>query len=81
MDKNIIEHQKRNQESKNIGFGKAENNKHPSAAGEQHTSRNKLKEDLQLMWHKVRLLQMCERGKLRKLTINSKLIKFQEKIN
>jgi len=76
MDTNVIEHQKRDQESKNTGFGKAENNKHPSAEGEQHTDRNKLKEDLQVVWHKVRLLQMCEREKLPKLTTNSKLIKL-----
>ena len=56
MDTNVIEHQKRDQESKNTGFGGAENNKQPSAEGEQHTDRNKLKEDLQVMWHKVRLL-------------------------
>ena len=53
MDKNDLEHQKRDQESKNTGFGKAQNNKHQSADGEQHTGRNKLKEDLQVMWHKV----------------------------
>ena len=29
VDTNVIEHQKRDQESKNTGFGKAENNKHP----------------------------------------------------
>ena len=69
-DTNVIEHKKRDQKSKNIGFGKAEN-KHPSAEGEQHTGRNKLKEDLQVMWH-VRPLQMCEREKLSKLTTNSK---------
>jgi hypothetical protein len=28
------------------------------------------------MWHKVRLLKMCEREKLPKLTTNSKLIKI-----
>jgi uncharacterized membrane protein len=33
------------------------------------------------MWHKERLLQMCEREKLPKLKTNSKLIKFQEEIN
>ena len=58
MDTNVIEHQKRDQESKNTGFGKSKNNKNPSVEGEQHTGRNKLKEDLQVMWHKVRLLQM-----------------------
>ena len=33
------------------------------------------------MWHKVRLLQICEREKLPKLKTKSKLIKFQEEIN
>jgi hypothetical protein len=46
---NVIEHQKRDQESNSTGFGKVENNKHPSTEGEQHTVRNKLKEDLQIM--------------------------------
>jgi hypothetical protein len=46
MDTDVIEHQKRDQESKSTGFGETENNKHPSAEGEQHTGRNKLKEDL-----------------------------------
>ena len=78
MDTNVIEHQKRDQESKNTDFGKAENNKHPSTEGEQHTGRNKLKEDLQVFWHKARLLHMCEREKLPKITTNSKLIKLQE---
>jgi hypothetical protein len=49
-----------------------------SAEGEQHTVRNKLKEDLQVMWHKVRLLQICEREKLQKLKTNRKFIKLQE---
>ena len=81
LNTNVIEDQKRDQESKNTGFGKAENNKYPSAEGEQHTGRNKPKGDLQVMWHKVRLLQICEREKLPKLTTNSKLIKLEEEIN
>jgi len=81
MDANVIEHQKRDQENDNTGFGKAENNKHPRAEGEQHTVKNKLKEDLQIMWLKVRLLQMSEREKLPKLKTHSKLIKLQEEIN
>jgi Skp family chaperone for outer membrane proteins len=52
-----------------------------SAVGKQHTVRNKLKKDLQIMWHKVRLLQMFEREKLPKLKTNSKLTKFQEELN
>jgi len=49
MDTNVIEHQKRDQENENTDFGKVENNKHPSAEGQQHTVKNKLKEDLQIM--------------------------------
>ena len=64
MDTNVFEHQKRDQENDNTGFDKVENNKHPCAEGDQHTVKNKLKEDLQIMWHKVRLLQMSEREKL-----------------
>jgi len=81
MDTNVIEHQKRDQENDNTGFGKVENNKYPSAEGEQHTVKYKLKEDLQIMWHKVRFLQMSERKMLPKLKTNSKLIKLQEEIN
>jgi len=81
MDTHIIEHQKRDQENENTDFGNVENNKHLSAVGEQHTVKNKLKEDLQIMWHKVRLLQMSEREKLPKLETNSKLIKHEEEIN
>ena len=81
MHTNVIEHQKRDQESNDIGFGKVENNKHPSAEGEQHTVRNKLKVDFHVIWHNVRLLQMYEREKLPKLKTNSKLIMLQEEIN
>ena len=81
MDTNVTQHQKRDQESNNTGFGKVENNKHTSAEVEQHTVRNKLKEDLQIMWHKVSLLQMSEREKLPELKTNSKLLKLQEEIN
>ena len=75
MDKNIIENQKRDQENESTDFVKVENNRHLSAEREQHTVKNKLKEDLQIMWHKVRFLQMCEREKLPKLKKNSKFIK------
>jgi hypothetical protein len=78
MDTNVIDYQKRNQKSNFTAIGKVENK---SAKGEQHTVRNKLKEELQIKWHKVRLLQMFEREKLPKLKTTSKLIKFQEEIN
>jgi len=71
MDTNVIEHQKIDKENNSTAIGKVENK---SAEGEQHTFRDKLKEDLQVMWHMVRLLQMCEREKLPKLKTKSKLI-------
>ena len=65
VDANIIGHQSY-EENKNTDFGKVENNKHPSAEGDQHTVKNKVKEDLQKMWQRVRLLQITEREKLKK---------------
>ena len=78
MDIKVIGYQKRDQESNSTAIGKVENK---IAEGEQQTIRNKLKEDLQVMWQKVRLLQMCEREKLPILKSKSKLTKFQEEIN
>jgi hypothetical protein len=78
IDTNVIEHQKKDHESNSTAIGKVKNK---SDEGEQHKVRDKLKEDFQVMWHKMRLLQMCEREKLPKLKTNSKLIKFQEEIN
>ena len=80
-DANGTEYQNRDKENENTDCGKAQINKHPSTEGEQHTVKNKLKEDLQIMWHKVRLLQISEREKLPRLKTNSKLIKLQEEIN
>ena len=74
-------YRKRDTENENTDCGKAQINKYPSAEGEQHTVKNKLKEDLQIMWHKVRLLQMYEREKPPRLKTNIKLIKLQEEIN
>ena len=81
MYTDVIQHQKRDQGSNDTGLGKVENNKHLSAEGEQRTVRNKIKEDIRIMWHKVRLLQMSEREKLPRLKTNSKLIKLQEEIS
>jgi len=78
MDTNDKKHYKVRQERNNIGLVKIENNKHPIAKGEQHTARNKLKEDHQIMWHKVRLLQMSQRERLPKLKEKSKLVKLKE---
>ena len=81
MDMNDKEHQKRDQEVTNREIGKLENNKQPGSKGEQHTVRNKLKEDLYITQHKVRLLQVSERERLAKLKENTKLIKLKEEIN
>jgi hypothetical protein len=76
MDTNDKENQKGRQESNNTVLGKIENKKHIEAKGKQHTSRNKLKEDLQIMWHKMRLLQISER--LPNLKGNCKLVRLKE---
>ena len=68
MDTNAIEYLKKDQEHNNTFFDRIENNKHPRAEGEKNRARNKLKEHLQITWHKVRLLHMSERKKLPKLT-------------
>jgi len=60
-DANGIEYQKRDKKNELIDCDKAQINKHPRAEGEQHTVKNKQKEDLQIMRHKVRLLQISER--------------------
>ena len=49
MDTDDKEHEKRDQEGNNTGLGKIKNNKCSGAEGEQHTVRNKLKEDLHIM--------------------------------
>jgi hypothetical protein len=68
--------QKREEENNNmVSLGKNSE----TEVGE-HTIRSKLKEDLQIMWHKVRLLQMSERERLPKLKENSKFIKLKEEI-
>jgi hypothetical protein len=82
MDTNDKEHQKKDHVSNNSGLGRIENNKHPGPEREQHMVRNKVKEDLQITWHKVKLLQiMSGRERLPKLKENSKLIKLMEEIN
>jgi hypothetical protein len=65
----------------NTGLGKRDNNKHPDAEGDQYTVRNKLKENLQIIWHKAGLLQKPERERLPKPKGNSKLIQLKEEIN
>jgi hypothetical protein len=41
----------------------------------------KLKEELEIMWYKVRLLQMSERQRLPKLVENSKIIWLKKVMN
>jgi len=80
-DVNFIEYQKRGKENQNTDCAKSQINKHPSIEGEQHTVKNKRKEELQIMCHKVRLLQISDDEKLPRLKSNSKLISLKEEIN
>jgi hypothetical protein len=78
MDTCAIEHQKGNKERNSTAAGKVETNiKYPSAEAEQHTVRDRLKEDIQTTWHKMKPLQMSERKNLPK----NKFIKLQEEVN
>jgi hypothetical protein len=56
-------------------------NKDSGEDAEPNIERDKLREELQLMWYKVRLLQMYERQRLSKLIENSKLIHPKKEIN
>jgi hypothetical protein len=47
---------------------------------QQHVAREKLKEELEIMWYKVRLLQMSERQRLPKLVEISKIIWLKKEI-
>jgi len=77
----MVENTRRETKKMETLTDKAQINKHPSTKGEQHTVKNKLKEDLQIMWHKLRLLLISEREKLSRIKTNSKLIELQEEIN
>jgi hypothetical protein len=46
-----------------------------------NNNNNNNNNNLQILWYKVRLLQMSEREKLPKLKTKSKLIKLQGEIN
>jgi hypothetical protein len=48
---------------------------------EQNKARDKLREKLQIMWYKARLLQMSARQRRPKLTENNELIHLQKEIN
>jgi hypothetical protein len=52
--------------------------KHTGTEAGQHVVTKNLKEDLQIMWHKVRLLLMCERERFPKLKEISKLINLKD---
>jgi hypothetical protein len=59
-----------------------DNNNNKNSSGRkvgQHTVRHKLQEDLQVTWHKIKLLQMSQRESLPELKENSKLIKLEDK--
>jgi hypothetical protein len=46
---------------------------------QQHADGEKLKEELKIMWYKVRLLQMSERQRLPKLVGNNKIGRIKKK--
>jgi trehalose/maltose hydrolase-like predicted phosphorylase len=61
-----------------------DNNNSKNSSGRkvgQHTVKPKLKDDLQVTWHKIKLIQMSQRESLPELKENSKLIELEDKNN
>jgi hypothetical protein len=56
-------------------------NKDLGEDAKENIARYKLREELQKLWYKVRLLQISERQRLRKLIENNKLIHLKKEIN
>jgi hypothetical protein len=56
-------------------------NKDSGEDAEQNTARDKLREELQIMWYKVRLLRMSERQRMPKLIEKNKLMHLKKEIN
>jgi hypothetical protein len=56
-------------------------NKDSGEDAEQKVARDKLREELKIMWYKVRLLQMSERQRLPKVIENNELIHLKKDIN
>jgi hypothetical protein len=48
---------------------------------QQHVAGEKLKEELEIMWYKVKLLQISERQRLPKLVENNKIIRIKKEMN
>jgi hypothetical protein len=69
-----IEPKGRKIKTTNIGFGNTVT-KHPETEGQQYKFREKMKEDIQKLWHNADLLLMSKRHRFSKSKENSKLIK------
>jgi hypothetical protein len=78
MQNNIENHIREEEINNNVGTSKEYiENKNSGQGAEQDANRNKLKEQLQIMWYKARLLQVPERQRLPKLR-ESKLIHLKK---
>lgn len=73
-------HQRRDEESCSTSLDKRISKLTETEAG-QHMVTNKLKEDSEIMWHKVTLRQKSKRKRLPKLKETSKLINPKDEIN
>jgi hypothetical protein len=66
MQGNTGDHIREEETNYNVGTSEDHIENKNSEDAEQHTARDKLKEEPQTMWYKVRLLQMPERQRLPK---------------
>jgi hypothetical protein len=79
-----MEDQLREEQTNNVGATEEHlllENRNLGEDTQQHVAREKLKEELEIMWHKVRLLQMSERQRLPNLIENNKIIRLKKEIN
>jgi hypothetical protein len=78
------EDQLREEQTNNVGATEEHlllKNRNLGEDTQQHVAGEKLKEELEIMWYKVRLLRMSERQRLPTLVENSKIMWLKKEIN
>jgi hypothetical protein len=78
------EDQLRQEQTNNVGATEEHlllENRNLGEDTQQHVAGEKLKGELEIMWYKVRLLQIPERQRLQKLIENNKTIWLKKEIN
>jgi hypothetical protein len=78
------EDQLRDEQTNNVGATEEHlllENRNLGEYTQQHVAREKLKEELEIMWYRVRLLQMSERQRLPKLVEINKIVRIKKEMS